>query len=63
MLPHLLDIRLTDDGEVASLKGLPLFTPRKILVLISIKSPSQSQGHNADGGIRSSEKFDVLIGN
>jgi hypothetical protein len=29
-LPHFLDIRLTDGGEVVSLTSLPLFTPRKI---------------------------------
>jgi hypothetical protein len=29
-LPHFLDNRLTDDGEVVSLMRRPLFTPRKI---------------------------------
>jgi hypothetical protein len=30
MLPHFLDIRLTDGGEVVSLTRRPPFTPRKI---------------------------------
>jgi hypothetical protein len=29
-LPHFVDNRLTDGGEIVSLKRLPLFTPRKI---------------------------------
>jgi hypothetical protein len=29
-LPHFLDNRLTDGGEVVSLTNSPLFTPRKI---------------------------------
>jgi hypothetical protein len=34
---HILDYRLTDGGEVISLKPWPSFTPGSFLVLISVK--------------------------
>jgi hypothetical protein len=36
-LPHVLDNRLTDVNEDVSLTRRPPFTPRKILVLISVR--------------------------
>jgi hypothetical protein len=36
-LPHFVDNRLTDGGEVVSLTRWPPFTPRKIPVLISVR--------------------------
>jgi hypothetical protein len=36
-LPHFLDHRLIDGGEVVSLKRRNLFTPRRFLVLISVR--------------------------
>jgi hypothetical protein len=38
-LPHFLDNRLTDGGEVVSLSRRPPFTSRKIVVLIYIRGP------------------------
>jgi hypothetical protein len=35
-LPHFLDNRITDDGEVVSLRSRPPFTPGRFLVLISV---------------------------
>jgi hypothetical protein len=35
--PTFSDIRLTDGGKVVSPTSRPLFTPRKILVLISVR--------------------------
>jgi hypothetical protein len=37
-LPHFLDNRLKDDGEVISLTRRLPFTSRKLLVLISVRS-------------------------
>jgi hypothetical protein len=61
-LPHFLDNRLTDGGEV-SLTHLPPFTPGRFLVLISIRGWVEPQGHIAAGRIRSIEKSNELIGN
>jgi hypothetical protein len=36
-LPHFLENRLTDGGEVVSLTRRPLFTPGRFLVLISVR--------------------------
>jgi hypothetical protein len=58
-LPHFLDNQLTDDDEVISLMRQPPFTPRKILVLISVRP----QGHRATGRIMLIEKFNDLIEN
>jgi hypothetical protein len=61
-LPHFLDNRLTDDGEV-SLTRRPHFTPRKIPGTHFCWRLSRHQGHNAAGRIRSIKKSDDLIGN
>jgi hypothetical protein len=55
-----LDNRLADGGKVGA--GGPL-SPGRFLVLISVKRPSQLQGHSAPGRIRSIEKPNDLIGN
>jgi hypothetical protein len=50
-IPHCLDNRLTDGGEV-SITHRPLFTPQKyFLVLISVRA-EPTQGHSAAGRIR-----------
>jgi hypothetical protein len=36
-LPDFLDSRFTDGGEVLSLTRRPPFTPRRFLVLVSVK--------------------------
>jgi hypothetical protein len=54
-LPHFLDNRLTDGGEVVNLKCRPPFTPRKI-------PGTRPQGHSAAGRIRSIEKKIHFIG-
>jgi hypothetical protein len=36
-LPHFLDTRITDGGEVFSLMRRPPFTPGRFLVLISVR--------------------------
>jgi hypothetical protein len=36
-LPHCLDVRLTDDGEIISLRSQLSFIPRRFLVLISVR--------------------------
>jgi hypothetical protein len=51
-LPHFLDNRFTDRGEVVSLKRRPPFTPGKIPGAHFCYTLSQPQGHNAAGRIR-----------
>jgi hypothetical protein len=58
-LPHFLDNRLTDGGQLVS-HPLP---PGRFLVLISVKRLSPPQGHSAVGRIRSTEKSKALSGN
>jgi hypothetical protein len=55
-LPHFPDNRLTDGGEVVSLKSRPPFTPRKIPGTHFCYRLSRPQGHRADGRIKSIEK-------
>jgi hypothetical protein len=62
-LPHFLDSRFTDGGEVISLTHRPSLSPGRFLVLISVKRLSRHQGHSAAGRIRSIEKFNDSIGN
>jgi hypothetical protein len=51
-IPHFLDNRLTDGGEVVSLTRRPLFTPRKIPGTHLCHRLSQPQGHSAARRIR-----------
>jgi hypothetical protein len=61
-LPHFLDNRLTDGGEVVSLTRRPhLYPPRKIPGTRFFKRLSRPQGHSAAGRIRSIEKSSDLI--
>jgi hypothetical protein len=62
-LLHFLDNRLTDGGEVVSLKHRPAFTPRKIPSTHFYQRLSRHQGHSAAGRIRSIEKSNDLIEN
>jgi hypothetical protein len=62
-LPHFLDSRLTDGGEVVSPTHQPPFTPRKIPGTHFCWRLSRPQGHSAAGRIRSIEKSNDLIGN
>jgi hypothetical protein len=62
-LPHFLDNRLTDGGEVVSLTLRPPFNPRKIPGTHFYWRLSRPQGHSAAGRIRSIEQFDYLVGN
>jgi hypothetical protein len=62
-LPHVLDNRLTDGGEVISLKRLPSFTPRNIPGTHFCKKLSRPHNHIAAGRIKSIEKSDDLIAN
>jgi hypothetical protein len=63
-LPHLLDNRLTDGGEVVSLTRRPAaLYPQEdswYSFLLEAESP---QGHSAAGRIRSFEKSSDLVGN
>jgi hypothetical protein len=56
MLPHFLDNRLADDGEVVSLTRRPPFAPRKIPGTYFCYRLTRPQGHCAAGWIRSIEK-------
>jgi hypothetical protein len=58
-----LDNPLTDGGEVVSLMRWPPFTPRKIHGTHFCYRLSRSQGHNAAGRNRLTEKSNDLIGN
>jgi hypothetical protein len=62
-LPHFLESRLIDGGEVVSLTRRPPFTPRKIPDTHFCSRLSRPQGHNTAGRIRSIEKSNDLIGN
>jgi hypothetical protein len=60
-LPHFLDNRLTDGGEIVSLMRQPPFTPRAIPSTPFCYGLSRTQGHSAAGKIGSIEKFNYLI--
>jgi hypothetical protein len=62
-LPHFLDNRLTDGGEVVILTCRPPFTPKKISGTHLCQRLSRLQGHNTAGRIRLIENFSDLIGN
>jgi hypothetical protein len=51
-LPHFLDNRLTDDGEVVSLTRRPTFTTRNIPGTYFCYRLSRPQDHSAAGRIR-----------
>jgi hypothetical protein len=55
-LPHFLEYRLTDDGEVVSLTSRPPFTRRKIHSTNFYYRLSRHHDHSAAGRIRSIEK-------
>jgi hypothetical protein len=59
-LPHFLDNRLTDGGEVVSLTRQLPFTPRKIPG--THLEAELSQGNSAAGRVRSIEKSSDLVG-
>jgi hypothetical protein len=61
-LPHFLDNRLTDGGEVVSLTRRPPFTHRMIFVTHFCYRLSLPQGHSAAGRIRF-KKSSNLVGN
>jgi hypothetical protein len=62
-LPHFLDNRLTDSGEVVSLmRWLPI-SPRKFSGTHFCWRLSRPQSHSVAGRIRSTEKSNDLIGN
>jgi hypothetical protein len=62
-LPHFLDNRLTDGGEVFSLTRRPPLTPTKIPGTYFCQRPSRPHGHSAAGRISSIEKSSDLIVN
>jgi hypothetical protein len=62
-LPHFLNYRLTDGGEVVSLTRRPPFTRKKIPGTHFCWSLSRPQGHSAAGRIMSIENSNHLIGN
>jgi hypothetical protein len=63
-LPHFLDNRLTDGGEVVSLMRRPAFTPQEdSWYSFLLEAGSTPQGHSAAGRIRSIKKSNDLIGN
>jgi hypothetical protein len=62
-LPHFLDNRLIDGGELVSLTSRSLFTPRKIPSTHFCRRLSRALGHSAGGMIRSIKKSNYLIGN
>jgi hypothetical protein len=64
-IPHFLDNRLTDGGEVVSptRRQAALYPPGTFLVLTYIKRLSRPQCPSAAGRIKSTEKFSELIGN
>jgi hypothetical protein len=61
-LPHFIDNRLTDGGEVSPTRWLP-FTPRKNSGTHFCSTLSRPQGHSAAGKVRSIEKSSDIIGN
>jgi hypothetical protein len=61
-LPHFLDNRLRDDGEVSLTRRQP-FTPRKIPGTDFCQRLSRPQGHSAAGRVRSIEKSNALSTN
>jgi hypothetical protein len=62
-LPHFLDNRFTNGGEVINLTRRPTFTPRKIPGNNFCQKLSRPQGHSAAGRVRSIEKSNDLVGN
>jgi hypothetical protein len=62
-LPHFLDSRLTDGGEVVSLTRRPPLTAGRFFVLFSVKRHSRTQGQSAAGSIRPIEKSNDLAEN
>jgi hypothetical protein len=62
-LPHFLNNRFTEDGEVDGLMRRPLFTPRKILGTHFSKSLSLSLGFSVAVIIRSLANSSDLNGN
>jgi hypothetical protein len=62
-LPHFLDNRLRDGGEVFRLMRRPPFTPRKIPGTHFCEELSGPQSHGAAGRIKSIEKSNDSIGN
>jgi hypothetical protein len=63
MIPHFLDNRSTDGGEVISLTRRLRFTRRKSYGIHFCSRLSQSHGHSAAGKITSIEKSNNLIWN
>jgi hypothetical protein len=61
-LPHFLDNRLTDGGEVVSLTRRQPFTLRKIPGTHFCQRLSLPRGHKATRRVRSIEKSSDLIG-
>jgi hypothetical protein len=55
-LPHFLENRVTDDGEIVSLTRRPHFTPQEDFWYSILLGLSRPQGHCAAGRIRSIEK-------
>jgi hypothetical protein len=62
-LPHFLDNRLTNGGEVVSLTLRPPFTLKKIPGTHFCLRLSRSQGHSVAGRIGSTDKDNNLISN
>jgi hypothetical protein len=62
-LPHFLDNRLKDGGEVVSLTRRPPFTPSKFPGTHFCWRLRRTQSHSAAGRMRSIEKSNDLIGN
>jgi hypothetical protein len=62
-LPHFIDNRFADVGEIASLtRRMPFYPPEDSWYSFLLKNESP-QGHSAAGRIRPIEKFNYLIGN
>jgi hypothetical protein len=61
-IPHFIDSRVTDGGDVVNLTRRQPFTPRKIPGTNLCQRPNTPKGHNAAGRIRSIEKSSDLIG-
>jgi hypothetical protein len=62
-LPHFLNDRLTDNGDVVSLTRRPSLTPRQIPGTNFCWRLSRPKGFSAAGRIRSTEKSNDIIGN
>jgi hypothetical protein len=62
-LPHFLDNRLTDGGEVFSLTRRPPFTPRNIPGTHFCQRQSRTQNHSTAGRIGLIAKSNYLTGN